>query len=342
MNIKSYSLGILITTFLGINVNMTSKLTPVAAQSLNFPDLLNSPLEIAQFRITSQDIRGFQGRVKAIAVSPNGKILLVATGDNQINAVNTATKQVIYAKNARINDGSSIAISKDGKHFAIAGEERVSVYRLSDGTKLRDLRGNTKKVSDIDMNPAGNRLVSVSSSENTIRIWDLNSGQLLKTISDQVGPVTRVAFTSDGKIFITGAILDDRTLKLWNANSFQLLKATSKQPGFVNDLVITQDGKLIAAVRNFIKSWNLIIGQELETIKGPSLEINAIAVSPDNRTVASANKEGTVMLYDLVTRKITTLKAHQGWVLSVAFSPDGKYLYSGGEDKLVKIWQVRP
>ncbi|MGK7945311.1 MAG: WD40 repeat domain-containing protein, partial [Microcystaceae cyanobacterium] len=221
MNFKIYPFALLITTLWGINVNLMSKSGSLAAESFNFPNLPYSTLELAQFKITSQDLKGFEGKVKAIALSPDGKILLVATGNDQVSAVNLSTKQVIYGVDTRMNGGSSIVISEDGKHFAIAGDEKISVYQLSDGTKLRDLRGNTKKVSDIDINPGGNRLISVSSGEQTIRIWDLNSGQLLKTISEGVGPVTRVAFTPDGKIFITGSILDDRTLKLWNANSFQ-------------------------------------------------------------------------------------------------------------------------
>ncbi len=48
------------------------------------------------------------------------------------------------------------------------------------------------------------------------------------------------------------------------------------------------------------------------------------------------------MLFDVNTgKKLTTLEGHKGWVLSLAFSPDGDTLYSGAEDKTVKIWQVK-
>ncbi len=63
---------------------------------------------------------------------------------------------------------------------------------------------------------------------------------------------------------------------------------------------------MVAAVRNYVKVWDLTTGSELLNLKGPRLEINAIAVSPDSRLVATANKEEYIMLFGLVKgRKLT-------------------------------------
>ena len=80
----------------------------------------------------------------------------------------------------------------------------------------------------------------------------------------------------------------------------------------------------------------------MQNIKGPNLEINAITVSPDGNYVATANKEGTAMVFDLRSgQKILTTEGHTGWARTVTFSPDGTQLFSGGEDKVVKIWSLR-
>ncbi|MBD2654959.1 WD40 repeat domain-containing protein [Synechocystis sp. FACHB-383] len=292
--------------------------------------------------MTVQDLAGFNGIITALNVTPNGKYLIVGTGDNTVNLIDIEKQKVVYTQRSKVNDFSDIAISESGQLMAIAAENNVEIRRVSDGTRIKFLSGHTNKVSGVAFSPDGKILVSVSGGDRTIRIWDVESGDLLQTLGDNIGPTTSVVFTPDGSQFITGAIGDDRTIKFWDGQTYELLKTTEKQPGFVNGLAVTPNGaNLVAAVRNFVKIWDLPNGQEVHSTKGPSLEINTIAVSPDSQLVATANKEGSIMLFDVNTGKlITTLQGHQGWVLSLAFSPDGDTLYSGAEDKIVKIWRV--
>jgi WD40 repeat protein len=306
-----------------------------------------SPQLIAQIspnQIAVRNLEGFEGVVKALALSPDGKILLVGTGDSAVTAFDLEKNETIYSKSNTVNFYSSIAVSSDGTIFAMGDEDNVAIFNFADGSRLKTLSGHTKRISDVAIDPDTKTLVSVSGGDRTIRVWDIESGQLVKTLADNVGPTTTVTFTPDGKMFITGAVGDDRTVKFWDATTLELLQSSTQQTGFINALSVTPDGRaLVAAVRNFVKAWDLASYKELFNKKGPSLEINTIAVSPDSRLIATANKEGTIMLFDAKTgRKLTTLSGHKGWVLSLAFSPDGKYLYSGAEDKIVKIWQLTP
>ncbi|MDJ0602032.1 MAG: WD40 repeat domain-containing protein [Crocosphaera sp.] len=299
---------------------------------------------LAQANITVEDLQGFNGVVKSLAITPDSKLLLVGTGDGLLSAIDLETQETLYSKAVLVNSYSSIAFNVEKDALVVGDDETVMILSLSNGQKLRFLREHTGKVSDVAISPDGQQIVSVSGDDRTIRIWDLESGELIKTIGANIGPTTSVQYTPDGTMFITGAIGDDRTFKFWDATTFELLTSSSQQPGFINDLKISNDGtQLVAAVRNFVKSWDLTTLKQTRSMKGPKLEINTIAISPDNRTVATANKEGTIMLFDLVTgRKLTTLQGHRGWVLSLAFSPDGKYLYSGAEDKMIKVWQLQP
>ena len=79
-------------------------------------------------------------------------------------------------------------------------------------------------------------------------------------------------------------------------------------------------------------------------LKGHDDTVDAVAVSPDGKVIATGSFDKTIKLWDATTGKeIRTYggkQGHQGQVLSVAFSPKGDQLASGGADNTAKLWDI--
>lgn len=188
----------------------------------------------------------------------------------------------------------TVTISRDGRMAAAAGGSCPKLYTVTDGGGLQEDR----KVSfDAHKNASVHR-------SNDITLWDLATGQELRTLVGHYMAVQSLAFSPDGQLLVSGGT--DQTIRLWDAKSGQQIRILREG----------QNGKYDSFV-------------------------HTVAFSPDGNTILAGTRDNFVELWDVASGKMRMrFGGHQSAVHSVSFSPDGKFFISSSEDKTTRIWRA--
>ncbi|GCA83027.1 protein TolB [Microcystis aeruginosa NIES-2522] len=202
----------------------------------------------------------------------------------------------------------------------------------------RNLEGHHGNVISVNFSPDGKTLVS-GSDDNTIKLWNVETGQEIRTLKGHHGNVTSVNFSPDGKTLVSGSW--DRTIKLWNVETGQEIRTLKGHDSDVESFNFSPDGKTLVSGSwdGTIKLWNGSTGQEIRTLKGHDSDVESFNFSPDGKTLVSGSGDKTIRFWNGSTgQEIRILKWHDGNVESFNFSPDGKTLVSGSGDKTIRFW----
>ncbi|HEY6345653.1 MAG TPA: NB-ARC domain-containing protein [Bryobacteraceae bacterium] len=205
---------------------------------------------------------------------------------------------------------------------------------------LRTLEGHAVPVKSVAVTPDGRRAVSAS-SDNTLKVWDLETGRELLALEGHTGPVDGVMVMPDGHRVVSAS--DDKTLRVWDLETGRGLLALEGHAGPVNGVAVTPDGRraVSASWDQTLKVWDLETGRELRTLEGHSSGVNGVAVTPDGRRVVSASGDRTLKVWDLKTgRELLALEGHSHPVTGVAVTPDGRRAVSASWDKTLKMWDL--
>jgi hypothetical protein len=173
--------------------------------------------------------------------------------------------------------------------------------------------------------------------DRTIKLWEVESGRLLRTFKPNADAVKSVSLSADGSYIL--AHNGYEILKLWKVSSGRCIRTFK---GVVSNCSISLggDGRYAMTASGSVKLWEIATGSCMRTFKLAD-SMDSISMSADGHYALSGSHKGMLNLLDVESgRCLLTLEAHAGEVKSVCLSTDGRYALSGGEDKTLKLWEL--
>jgi len=284
----------------------------------------------------------------AIAFSPDGELLATAGSDSKRPAVKiwelSSSKPLHTLRGEALGIGDMVLSADGGFLTAATRGDSIAVWDRRAGTLVRKLGMPDHGVQVMAASPDG-KLLAAGGLDELIRLWDLTTGELLHTLSGHEEDITALAFSPDGEILASSGGYRDELLRLWEVKTGKLLRGIETDGGWQLDLAFSPDGEILASSDlHEVRLWDVATGALLETFQGYGhySSIDAVAFSPDGKTLVASSGAGVVRRWQLhAPRWISRgLEGHEGGVGAVAVSPDGRFLVSGSSDETVKLWDL--
>ena len=245
-------------------------------------------------------------------------------------------------------------------------------YWSADCREAKTFRGHSHGIWAVAFSPDGTTLAS-GGAERLVRMWDVETGRLLRSLRGHTHDIRAIVFTPDGQTLATAS--EDRTIRLWNGKTGEPMKLLfTRYDHSVCSLSLSPDGLMLArgSHNKDIKIWEVTTGTELMTLLGKDEYDHhwsvCVAFSPDGIHLATGTDIGKIKIWEVLPSGEEKV-LHDGhwrrdqedstetrgyfieddggfqkpmdyWIGAMTFTPDAKLLITGSRDSTIKLFEM--
>ncbi len=199
---------------------------------------------------------------------------------------------------------------------------------------------HTDTVNSVALSPDNQTIVS-GSNDRTIKVWDLQSGKLIHSLSSHSSSVYSVGISKDSQTIVSGN--QDGAVRVWSLLTGKEIRNLSGHRSAVFSVSISSDSKTVISggEDKIVRIWDLETSELVHSLSGHSNWIRAVAINPDSKYVVSGGDDMEIKVWDCSSGTlIRNLRGHSRWIRTLAFNTTNGTLVSSGDDAKIKIWNI--
>ncbi|HEX5219194.1 MAG TPA: WD40 repeat domain-containing protein [Verrucomicrobiae bacterium] len=276
-------------------------------------------------------------RVGALCFSPDSQVLLTGGLDRTIRAWDVVTGMELRSFTGHLGEVSDLSFAPDGQSFVSAGDNSARVWSVATGELLHTVAVTNGGMIRVKFTPDGNRLVTADlafPSTNNVRLWDLATEQMIRSFNHRS---IALGFTAGGQLVTAG---EDAIVRVWDLETGQLIRPLMGASPLIMGLVAaTNNSQVLAGCNNgHVITWDATTGDIAQQFFHE--KITALVAVPGTNQILVAHAEKLVRLKNSqIGDNLRVFGGHTTSTTSgVGFSPDGRYVVSGGTEPLTRLW----